>query len=69
MCTVDTRGAVTNFAAFSGANDQTNIVTFSNSLYYLYPESLNSYSYFLNTEVPRKVIYPLNWKFAVRYRM
>lgn len=54
---------------FSSTNDHTKMVTFSNSHYYVYPDSLNSFSWrcFINTGASRKDVYHRNWKFADRW--
>lgn len=64
FCAKETRREITYFLSpLSGRNDHTN------SLHYIYPESLNSYRWrhFINTDASKKDIYHMNWKFVDRW--
>lgn len=49
--------------------DMINMLTFLYSVYNIYLESRNSFSWrcFINTDVSRKDIHPINWKLAYRW--
>lgn len=52
-----------------GRNDQTHMVAFSNSFYYIYSEMLNTFSWrhLINTDASWKDVHHKNWKFADRW--